>query len=156
MSASGQWYDRHRKCDDGYSHEGKLALITWTSILDGNRMGWGNTFAAESDRLKEKFEKEFNSNEEKLYEYWPHAFRWTRCGNEGDQQFGCDHHGTGSTPCTCDFCRMGKPIPESVYKSQTESAAGKGLILSRGPDPDSYSKSQARMAETMRPFLGLP
>ncbi|KAL6401164.1 hypothetical protein AUP68_16890 [Ilyonectria robusta] len=51
---------------------------------------------------------------------------------------------------------MGKPIPDSVYKSQAESAAGKGLILSRGPDPNSYSKSQARMAETMCSFLGLP
>jgi hypothetical protein len=69
-------------------------------------MGWGNCLAIESDELKEKFEKEFNSNEEKMYKYWPQGFRWTCCGTEGDQLFGCDHHGEGSTPCSCDFCKV--------------------------------------------------
>jgi hypothetical protein len=106
MPTSSQWYDRHRKCEDGNSHEGKLELITWTSTADGERMGWGNCFAAESDELKEKFEKEFDSNEEKMYDYWPQGFRWTCCGMMGDQLFGCDHHGEGSTPCSCDFCKV--------------------------------------------------
>jgi hypothetical protein len=106
MPTSSQWYDRHRKCEDGNSHEGKLELITWTSTADGGRMGWGNCLATESDELKEKFEKEFNSNEEKMYDYWPQGFRWTCCGTVGDQLFGCDHHGEGSTPCSCDFCKV--------------------------------------------------
>jgi hypothetical protein len=106
VPTSSQWYDRHRKCEDGNSHEGKLELITWTSTDDGERMGWGNCLATESDELKEKFEKEFDSNEEKMYDYWPQGFRWTCCGTVGDQLFGCDHHGAGSTPCTCDFCKV--------------------------------------------------
>jgi hypothetical protein len=69
-------------------------------------MGWGNCLASESDEMKGKFENDFNSNEAKLYEYWPQAFRWTCCGTEGDQRFGCDHHGSGSTPCSCDFCKV--------------------------------------------------
>ncbi|KAH8656404.1 hypothetical protein BGZ61DRAFT_372375 [Ilyonectria robusta] len=156
MPTSSQWYDRHRRCKDGCSHEGKLELITWTSTAGGDRMGWGNCLASESDELKEKFEKEFNSNEEKMYEYWPQGFRWTCCGTEGDQRFGCDHHGNGSTPCSCDFCKMGKPIPDSIYKNWIESAAGKGLRLSRGPDPRSFNRSQGGIAEIMRSSLGIP
>jgi len=118
-------------------------------------MGWGNCLASESDELKEKFEKEFNSNEEKMYEYWPQGFRWTCCGTEGDQRFGCDHHGNGSTPCSCDFCKMGKPIPDSIHKNRTESAAGKGLRLSRGPDPRSFNRNHGSIAEIMRLSLGV-
>ncbi|KAH8743775.1 hypothetical protein F5883DRAFT_33019 [Diaporthe sp. PMI_573] len=151
-----QWYDRYRRCEDGYSHEGKLELITWASTTGGNRMGWGNCLASESDELKEKFEKEFNSNEEKMYEYWPQGFRWTCCGTEGDQRFGCDHHGNGSMPCSCDFCKMGKPIPDSIHKSRTESAAGKGLRLSRGPDSRSLNRSHGDIAEIMCLALGMP
>ncbi|KAF6525606.1 hypothetical protein HZS61_011401 [Fusarium oxysporum f. sp. conglutinans] len=66
MPTSSQWYDRHRSCKDGCSHEGKLELITWTSTAGEDRMGWGNCLASESDELEEKFEKEFNSNEEKI------------------------------------------------------------------------------------------
>jgi hypothetical protein len=47
--------------------------------------------------------------------------------------YGCDHHGTGSKPCTCDFCGMGKPIPDSIYGKNEQAC--KGLRLSRGPDP---------------------
>ena len=107
LPTPNQWYDRHRRCEDGNSHEGKLELITWTSTASGDPMGWGNCLASESDELKEKFEKEFHSNEEKMYDYWPQGFRWTCCGTEGDQLFGCDHHGDGSTPCSCDFCKVG-------------------------------------------------
>ncbi|KAL6405417.1 hypothetical protein AUP68_11171 [Ilyonectria robusta] len=122
MPASSQWCDRHRRCEDGCSHEGKLELITWTSTAGGDRMGWGNCLASESDALKEKFEKEFNSNEEKMYEYWPQGFRWTCCGTEGDQRFGCDHHGNGSTPCSCDFCKtklLVRPSPSRWTTVQT-------------------------------------
>ena len=34
----------------------------------------------------------------------PRAFRWTCCGLSGNWSRGCDHHGSGEIPCTCDFC----------------------------------------------------
>src|SRR6266498_4166168 len=98
MAPTSQWYDPHRLCEDGNKHEGRLELITWSSG-DGE-LGWGNCIAEESDELKEKFEKEFKGDEKKMYEYWPQGFRWTCCGTEGDQMFGCDHHGTGSGACS--------------------------------------------------------
>ena len=51
---------------------------------------------------------------------------------------------------------MGKPIPDSIHRKRTESATGKGLSLSRGPDPRSFNKSQGRIAEMMRSVLGMP
>ena len=70
--------------------------------------GVGNCIAGEdSDGLRQKFETEFAGSEERLYEYWPQGFRWTCCGTEGDQDIGCDHHGKGPTPCSCDFCQVG-------------------------------------------------
>ena len=131
MPTSGQWYDRCRRCEDGNSHEGKLELITWTSTAGGDRMGWGNCLATESDALKEKFEKEYDSNEEKMYDYWPQGFRWTCCGTEGDQRFGCDHHGNGSTPCSCDFCKvsaLGVPVPR--LRALGVGTRNKGIGLS--------------------------
>lgn len=68
MTISSDWVDRYRKCEDGNSHDGGLELITWTSTSGGEAMGWGNCLAEESDEMKEKFEKEFNSDEEKLYD----------------------------------------------------------------------------------------
>ena len=97
------WYDKHRKCRDGNLHEGKLELITWDNEKEGT--GWGNCFKEESDDLRRKFEVEFGGDESKLFEYWPQGFRWTCCGMDGSMDYGCDHHGTGSKPCTCDFCR---------------------------------------------------
>ena len=104
---SRQWYNSYRKCADGAKHEGRLELVTW-SVKDheGEDMGWGNVVAEESDDLKRKFEVEFRGDEAKLYAHWPQAFRWTCCGTDGDQHFGCGHHGMGSTPCTCDFCKV--------------------------------------------------
>ena len=105
------WYDIHRNCDDGGEHEGRLELITWsTPAADthGEDMGWGNCLAEESEDLKRKFEDEFGGDEEKLYEYWPQAFRWTCCGGQGDLPYGCDHHGRGTKPCSCDYCHVSK------------------------------------------------
>lgn len=108
-STTASWHDKHRKCDDGANHEGKLELITWsTPAADagGEAMGWGNMLASESEDTKRRFENEMGGDERKLYEYWPQAFRWTCCGHEGDQHFGCDHHGRGSRACSCDFCKV--------------------------------------------------
>ena len=69
-------------------------------------MGWGNIVPAEADDLKRKFETEFGGDELKMYNYWPRGFRWTCCGADGEQRWGCDHHGMGSVPCTCDFCKV--------------------------------------------------
>lgn len=70
-----QWYDEHRRCEDGNKHEGRLELITWSAEPADEEwdepMGWGNTIATESDELKRKFENEFHSDEVKMYEYWP-------------------------------------------------------------------------------------
>lgn len=116
--SSSHWYDKHRLCEDNAKHEGRLELITWSVPASSQRptdgddfcedMGWGNCVAGEdSDSLRQKFETEFAGSEEKLYEYWPQGFRWTCCGLGGDQNFGCDHHGKGATPCSCDFCKVG-------------------------------------------------
>jgi len=48
---------------------------------------------------------EMDGDEKKLFEYWPQAFRWTCCGVSAEMTWGCDHHGSGRKPCTCDFCK---------------------------------------------------
>ena len=103
------WYDVYRRCEDGGNHEGRLELITWsTSAADaeGWEMGWGNCLAEESKALKKKFEEQYAGDEEAFYEYWSQGFRWTCCGTSGDQSYGCDHHGRGTRPCSCDFCHV--------------------------------------------------
>jgi len=103
---SPSWIDAHRACEDSGKHEGDLELITWESVSEfGDKLGWGNIVVEESDEMKQKFEAEFNGSQEKLYEHWPRAFRWTCCGTDGNQKYGCDHHGSGSKACSCDFCR---------------------------------------------------
>ena len=97
------WYDKHRKCMDGRMHEGRLELITWECPQE--QTGWGHCLLAEADDLRRTFETRYNSDEERFFGYWPQGFRWTCCGLEGDITYGCDHHGTGSRPCTCDYCR---------------------------------------------------
>ena len=68
-------------------------------------MGWGACVQEEAEDLKAKFEGEMGGDEKRLYEYWPQAFRWTCCGTSADMKWGCDHHGGGKKPCTCDFCQ---------------------------------------------------
>ena len=101
-----QWYDRYRKCKDGNRHEGRLELITWEGSSGGEKMGWGNCIIEDCGDLKRKFEDEFGGDEKRMYDYWPQGFRWTCCGLEGDSRFGCDHHGAGTKPCSCDFCQV--------------------------------------------------
>ncbi|KAF5337594.1 hypothetical protein D9758_014937 [Tetrapyrgos nigripes] len=96
----------------------------------------GNVFKEEADELKRKFEQEFSGDEEKFYKYRRQAFRWTCCGLDADLDYGCDHHGTGSAPCSCDFCKSGEPLPDYIWNG--ESISRKGLTLSRGPDPRSF------------------
>ena len=105
MGTTGvKWYDKYRKCKDGHKHEGDLELITWPCAKD--ETGWGNCCADESEDLKRKFEGEYGSDQLKLFKHWPQGFRWTCCGTDAGMKFGCDHHGSGSVPCTCDFCRF--------------------------------------------------
>jgi hypothetical protein len=101
------WFDKYRGplMDKSY-HQGDAELITWEWTAPGlGRIGWGNTLAAEAADLRAKFEGEFGGSAERLYLYWPQAFRWTCCGADGSVEYGCDHHGTGPRPCTCDFCK---------------------------------------------------
>ena len=135
-------------------------------------VGFGACCLEECDDLKKAFEIEFEGNLEKFYKYRPHAFRWTCCGMVGDMDYGCDHHGTGSKPCSCDFCRcapqdhqvyqrgltlishrMGKPLPEGIYNEK--SASRMGLKLPRGPDPRSFNPALAVSAATGRSLFGM-
>jgi hypothetical protein len=114
LTQDDSWYNKYRKCKDGSLHEGKLELITWNSTSEGDKMGWGNTLLEESADLKAKFEGEFQGDLKKLYRYWPQAFRWTCCGMDAAMKFGCDHHGEGSKPCSCDFCRCVSFFSDSI------------------------------------------
>jgi len=149
--AKARWHDKHRKCDDGGRHEGRLELITWS--LPDSDVGWGNCFKEESDDLKRQFEIEYGGDEEKFYGWWPQGFRWTCCGNEGDNTFGCDHHGTGKKPCSCDFCRAGRALPDKIYNEKTP--ARHGLQLARGPDTRSFNPVHAAISSVARPMLGM-
>jgi hypothetical protein len=104
VKAQKTWYDKHRKCRDGSIHEGKLELITWP--CEQEETGWGHCITEESDDLRRKLEVEYGGDEAKFFGYWPQGFRWTCCGTDAGMDWGCDHHGTGSRPCTCDFCRL--------------------------------------------------
>lgn len=55
--------------------------------------------------LKRMFKVKYNGDEASFHKYWPQGFRWTCCGTNVGIDWRCDHHGTGSKPCTCDFCR---------------------------------------------------
>ena len=51
--------EKIRKYEDGGRHSGKLELVTWETLGDGEDMGplgWGATLAEESDELREQFE----------------------------------------------------------------------------------------------------
>ncbi|KAF5381795.1 hypothetical protein D9615_005438 [Tricholomella constricta] len=150
-SGSPKWYDKYRKCQDGHKHGGDLELITWKCPKDGT--GWGAVVEEEADDLKRRFETEMGGNLERLYEEWNDAFRWTCCGTSAGMDYGCDHHGSGMHPCSCDFCRMGKPLPKSIYEEQ--SAERMGLNLRRGPDPRSFNRALAALAATGRTISGL-
>ena len=49
--------------------------------------------------------------------------------------------------------RMGKPLPDKIYKARTASRIG--LELARGPDPRSYNPGQAMIAGMGRSIFGL-
>ncbi|KAF8967232.1 hypothetical protein BDZ97DRAFT_1656541, partial [Flammula alnicola] len=148
LSCGRQVYDKHRKCRDGNLHEGNLELITWPSAKE--ETGWGHCFTDESDSLREKFENEFGGTR-KNYTTTSASVRWTCCGRMLDG-LGMYHHGTGSKPCSCDFCKMGKPLPDSIYREQ--SASRHGLVLRRGPDPRSFNRASAIGVATGRTSLG--
>ncbi|KAG2428871.1 hypothetical protein HYH02_014194 [Chlamydomonas schloesseri] len=149
-----KWYDKHRKCEDGSEHEGELELITWDGKSDdGEQLGWGAVVIEEAEDHKRSFHTKYGADMERFYEWWPQGFRWTCCGCTGDMPWGCDHHGTGSKPCKCDFCVMGKPLPPNISPPTAQSRMG--LTLSRGPDPRSHNPAQAAISEVMRSLFGM-
>ncbi|KAJ7091103.1 hypothetical protein C8R44DRAFT_647631 [Mycena epipterygia] len=150
-AATPKWYDKHRMCRDGNNHEGRLELVTWESAE--HQTGWGACELDQADEMKRYFETELGGDEEKLFKYWPVGFRWTCCGTHARKAHGCDHHGTGTRPCTCDFCRMGKPLPPGIWNEKTPHRDG--LTLRRGPDPRSYNPLYAIEAAVGRTILGL-
>ena len=147
------WQDTYRACQDGSSHFGELELITWEGDNGLERMGWGNVILPESKDFKRKYEEEFGRDDKKLYQHWPQAYRWTCCGTSGAMNWGCDHHGTGPKPCSCDFCHMGKPLPDKIYRE--DNMERKRLKLSRGPDPRSYNPIKAATADFARSLMGM-
>lgn len=50
---------------------------------------------------------------------------------------------------------MGKRIPDELDNKRMMSAAGRGLKLSRGPDPRSINRIEGGIAEAAREILGL-
>ena len=148
--------------------------MTWGS--EEEETGWGNCFLDECEDLKRKFETEYEGKHRRFFKYWPQGYRWTCCGTDGSMTFGCDHHGTGPNPCTCDFCRyvlislrsrhgdtcltrhsflrsMGKPLPDSVYNDPEPSR--RGLRLARGPDPRSFNAGIGAITALGRALTGM-
>jgi hypothetical protein len=150
-----KWHDKYRECQDGYSHYGDLELVDWKGIFQGSQLGWGAFVEEESEEYRQRFlSAEFgDGNEERFYEYSPVSFRWTCCGCVGDNNDGCDHHGTGPNPCKCDYCVGGRQITNATVESTAYYC--KNLNLSLGPDPRSYSSSQSKLNESMRGLAGL-
>ena len=52
-----------------------------------------------------------------------------------------------------NFCRMGKPLPDSIYMER--SATRMGLNLPRGPDPRSFNPGLAMTAVAGRSMMGM-
>ncbi|KAF7306000.1 hypothetical protein HMN09_00754500 [Mycena chlorophos] len=156
-AATPKWYDddKYRICQDGVKHEGRLELITWDTPERG--LGWGGARKEDAEALRKEFKTVFGGDEEKFYWCWPQAFRWTCCGTDAGMNDSCNHHGSGSKPCTCDFCRMAKSLPDSVY--MREEPARHGLKLRRGPDRRSYYYpmiGHGAIASTASRASGLP
>jgi hypothetical protein len=136
-------------------HQGRPELIIWNFTDDqGTKTGWGGVPLRRSAALRNKFEQEFNFDEEKLAKHETDAFRWTCCGTSLGQTSPCDHHGRGPTKCTCDFCVQGLPLSPAV--SEKKSNVRYGLDLPLGPDPRSLNPMAAQMAAMMRPMYGMP
>jgi len=115
---------------------GNLELVTW----EFGGLGWGGCVREESAELQARFEGEMQSNPRRLLEHFDDAFRWTCCGlSYAEGLLGCDHHGdlSNPTPCKCDYCRSGVPVPDEVFNEITTHNVG--LSLRQGPDPRSLS-----------------
>jgi hypothetical protein len=111
--------------------------------LEGAEYIWGARQVVEGDEkydLKKKFEEALNGNEALFASIQPKAFRWTCCGDSLASEHPCDHHGRGSTACSCDFCVMGLPVQRD---SRKPSVHNYGLDIPIGPDPRSYDPAVA-------------
>jgi hypothetical protein len=92
--------------DDKSFHFGTLELITWEWTNEyADRLGSANVFIAEANDMRKILTEKCGGDEERFHAYWPQAFRWSCCGLDDSMAYGCDHHGTGPKPCSCDFCR---------------------------------------------------
>ncbi|KAI1372907.1 hypothetical protein F4677DRAFT_431160 [Hypoxylon crocopeplum] len=152
------WGARRQRVSRGMTGTGSAGTGARTSgssmSVSGEELGWGNCVVSDGAGLKRKYEEEFKSDDARMYRYWPQGYRWTCCGTDGGQRFGCDHHGTGPEPCCCGFCHMGKPLPDRVYNKDTLER--RGLELPRGPDPRSLNPVKWMVADVARAFLGMP
>jgi len=57
---------------------------------------WTHQWSWSVARDTRKFEVEYGGDEAWFYKHYLQGFRW---------KYGRDHHGAGSKPCTCDYCR---------------------------------------------------
>ena len=143
---------------DGSCHFGTLELITWPGLSAalGTRRGWGGVSEEEAADERRVFEgPKFRSNEAKYFKHRRSAFRWTCCGTVGDHVYGCLHHGhpEAKAPCSCDFCRGGKPLPEELYQENLRSQECQGIQIRRGPDPRSASFAGSSNLRMLRQSL---
>ncbi|KAJ3303167.1 hypothetical protein HDV03_004155 [Kappamyces sp. JEL0829] len=149
------WMDNFRTCEDGSRHEGRLELVTWSGTFQDLSLGWGAFAPDECEEAIARYTgAEFqNGNDALFHAYSPHSYRWTCCGTPGDSNLGCDHHGSSSAPCTCDFCIAGQPIPQSTWDDHEYYR--RGLVLSRGPDVRSFDAAKAADIREMRKMVGM-
>ncbi|KZV82941.1 hypothetical protein EXIGLDRAFT_843339 [Exidia glandulosa HHB12029] len=163
LPAPGHWSEKYRECQDGSMHQGRLELITWEGVVtdyDGEvtRTGWASAELEDVDELKQIFETHFHSDEEQFYLYRRFAFRWNCCGVKGNRVAGCDHHSARfPVPCTCDFCVMGRPVPDDLEAENAaeHSVARHGLTIPRTPDPRSFNRAMAAFTAASRTTMGL-
>ena len=133
------WWDAHRRAEDGSVHFGRLELMTWRCMDEdcGEELGFGGFVASEEEETRRRFEQKYGGDEARYFAYRPSGFRWTCCGVPADiGNYGCDHHGDprATRPCSCDFCRAGRPLSDRIWRKKLASQAARGLerTLCRG------------------------
>ncbi|KZT67283.1 hypothetical protein DAEQUDRAFT_729322 [Daedalea quercina L-15889] len=62
--------------------------------------GLGQRLPREAEHLRREFEVDCKGKKSLFFKRWPQGFRWTCCDLDGETNYGCDHRGGGSKPCT--------------------------------------------------------
>eukprot|EP01063_Lacrimia_lanifica_P033139 TRINITY_DN5820_c0_g2_i2.p1 TRINITY_DN5820_c0_g2~~TRINITY_DN5820_c0_g2_i2.p1 ORF type:complete len:372 (+),score=120.63 TRINITY_DN5820_c0_g2_i2:127-1242(+) len=127
-------------------HDGELQLMTWL-MEEEKDVGQLRLFRTVCEGKEDVYFK----HPKGTHEY----FRWTCCRQTwGEGKNGCDHHGTGSTPCSCDFCRAGLPVPEKFRHPDAPAAKHLEMRLSWGPDPRSKTAAGVMNLQMRQAVMG--